>query len=53
VDDVDLGVGEECVQVVGTLLGRAGDEVVPSVDPVGQPDAIALCFPPFDAAKEV
>ena len=33
VDDVDLRVGEERVQVVGALLGRACDEVVPSVDP--------------------
>jgi hypothetical protein len=53
VDDVDLRVGEERVQVVGALLGRARDEVVPSVDPCGELDAVALCLPPLDAAEQV
>jgi hypothetical protein len=53
VDDVDLRVGEERVQVVGPLLRRTGDEVVPRVDPGRELDLIPLRLPPFDAAKEV
>ena len=53
VDDVDLGVGEEGVQVVGALLGRARDEVVPSVDPRRQLDAVPLRFPPLDSAEKI
>jgi len=53
VDDVDLGVGEEGVQVVGALLGRPCDEVVPSVDPRRQLDAVPLPLPPLDSAQEV
>jgi hypothetical protein len=53
VDDIDLGVGEEGVQVVGALLGRPRDEVVPSVDPRRQLDAVPLRFPPLDSAKKV
>jgi hypothetical protein len=53
VDDVDLGVGEERVQVVGALLGRARDEVVPSVDSRRQLDPVPLRFPPLDSAQEV
>ena len=52
-DGVDLGVGEKRVQVVGALLGRACDEVVASVDPCGELDAVALCLPPLDAAEQV
>jgi hypothetical protein len=53
VDDVDLGVREEGVQVVGALLGRARDEVVPSVDPRRQLDAVPLRFPPLDSAEKI
>jgi hypothetical protein len=53
VDDVDLRVGEKRVQVLGTLLGRACDEVVASVDPCGELDAVALRLPPLDAAEKV
>ena len=31
----------------------ARDEVVPSVDPRGQLDAVALCLPPLDASEQV
>jgi hypothetical protein len=51
VDDVDLGVGEERVQVLGALLGRPRDEIVPPVDPRGQLDAVPLRFPPLDSAE--
>jgi len=53
VDDVDLRVSEERVQVACPLPRRARDEVVPLVDPLGELDAVALCLPPLDAAKQV
>jgi hypothetical protein len=53
VGDVDLAVGEEGVQVVGAPLGRARDEVVPSVDPRRQLDAVPLRFPPLDSAEKI
>jgi len=53
VDDVDLGVGEKGVQVVGALLGCPRDEVVASIDPRCQLDAVPLCFPPLDSTEEV
>lgn len=52
-DDVDLGIGEERVQVLAALRGRAGDEVVPPVDSRRELDAVALGFPPLDAAEEI
>jgi hypothetical protein len=53
VDDVDIGVGEEGVEVVGPLLGRARDEVVPSVDTGCQLDSVTLRFPPLDSAEKI
>jgi len=53
VDDVDVRVGEERVQVVGALLGRARDEVVPSVDPRRQLYAVPLRFPPLDSTEKI
>jgi hypothetical protein len=53
VDDVDLRVGEERVQVGGTLLGRARHEVVAGVDSGRELDAIPLRLPPLDASKEI
>ena len=52
-DDVDLWVGEEGVQVVGALFGRPRDEVVPSVDPRRQLDAVPSLLPPLDSAEKV
>lgn len=52
-DDVDIRIGEQRVQVVGALFGRARDEVVPSVDPPGELDAAALLLPPLDAPEQV
>jgi hypothetical protein len=52
-DDVDLGIGEERVEVVAALLGRAGHVVVPPVDSRRQLDAVALILPPLDAPEKV
>jgi len=52
-DDVDLGVGEESIQVGRPLLRGAGDEVVPCVDARCELDAISLLLPPLDAAQKI
>jgi hypothetical protein len=53
VDDVDLGIGEEPVQILGPRLGRPGDVVVAGIDAFRQLDAVALRLPPLDAAQKV
>ena len=52
-DDVDLRVGEEGVEVVGTAAGVAGDIVVPCVDARRELDPVAAALPPLDAALDL
>ena len=51
-DDVDLGVGEESVEVRGAATRIAGDVVVTVEDAVGELDLVTLRFPPLDAAED-
>src|SRR5262249_21347000 len=52
-DDVDLGIREECVQVVRAALGIPCDVVVAIPHAVGELDSVAARFPPLDAAEDV
>ncbi len=52
-DDVNLGVGEEGVEVGGAVTGVPGDEVVTREDVLGQLDLVALRLPPLHAAEDV
>ena len=52
-DHVDLGVGEQGVQVLGPLLGRPRDVVVLEPGRVGEFDLVAAVPPPAQGAIDV
>ena len=52
-DNVDLGVGEQLVDVTCPSSGVASDEVIAGVDAVRELDAVAAFLVPADAAIDL